>query len=108
MPIYTMLKFKWEGRKGEFAIDKSGKKIPLTGLIYGRHHKLFDFCEFIQVYQESKGTVTIFYTSSKNIMETKAKELFNSENLDMELKFKKIKEPYKTPSGKVLLKLTHI
>ena len=28
-----------EGRSGDFIEDRNGKKIPLTALIFGRHHK---------------------------------------------------------------------
>ena len=29
-----------DGRVGEYVLDQNNKKISLTGLIYGRHHRL--------------------------------------------------------------------
>src|SRR5690606_8345135 len=31
-----------KGREGEFVIDRNNKKINLTGLIFGRHHEIFN------------------------------------------------------------------
>lgn len=90
-----------EGRSGEYILDSNSVKIPLTGLIYGRHHKLFDYSTHIQIRQEYKGKATIFYTSSKEIKN--AKGIFNSSGVDVEFRFEWIKTPIKTKSGKIKL-----
>ncbi len=97
-----------EGRLGEFVIDKNGKKIPLTGLIYGRHHKLFDFSEHIQVFQDTPGVAIILFVSNKDISEVEAKKLFNSENVDITFKFYKSNKPILSTSGKVNLKINSL
>ena len=38
-----------QGRDGEYVIDLRGNKVFLTALIFGRHHKLFDVSNHIQV-----------------------------------------------------------
>ncbi|QTD37307.1 hypothetical protein JL193_14540 [Polaribacter batillariae] len=90
------------GREGEFVIDKNRKKISLTGLIFGRHHKLFDYAKFIQLKQPVQGKIIIFFVS-ENASTEMAKELFDAKNLNLDIEFKKVKEPYRTKSGKINL-----
>lgn len=92
-----------EGRSGEFIIDKNYKNIPLTGLIYGRHHELFNNCQHIQVYQEMPGKATIYYVTSKDILELEASKLFDSKSVEIDFNFKKIDKPFLTSSGKANL-----
>jgi phenylacetate-CoA ligase len=90
-----------KGREGEFVIDRVGKKINLTGLIFGRHHQIFNHSKFIQVKQIEKGEIEIFYVSELEIND--AVKLFDTKNLDFDIKFVKISEPIRTISGKVSL-----
>lgn len=91
-----------KGRSGEEIIDKNGVKINLTGLIFGRHHKLFNYSKFIQVSQKEEGAVEIHYVSdSLNISE--ARDLFDSNNLYLDLTFVKRDAPYRTNAGKINL-----
>jgi phenylacetate-CoA ligase len=90
-----------EGRVGEFVVDKNNKMISLTGLIFGRHHKLFDMVDFIQVKQKNPGEIVVYYSNSSIIENPNA--LFDSSNLNLDLIFQQIKEPYKTPLGKIPL-----
>src|SRR5690606_29264958 len=92
-----------EGRLGEFVLDKNNNKIPLTGLIYGRHHKLFNVSEHLQIFQPVKGEMIIIYTTSKEINENDAKELFDSSSVDIIVSFKKVTKPILTKSGKINL-----
>ncbi len=90
-----------EGRLGEFVIDKNNRNISLTGLIFGRHHRLFDIVKFIQVKQVVPGRIIVYYSNS-SIIENPS-ELFDSDNLNIEVHFEQIKEPFKTPFGKIPL-----
>jgi phenylacetate-CoA ligase len=92
-----------EGRSGEYVTDKNGKKISLTGLIFGRHHKLFDYCSHIQICQAEKGEAVILYVPKENIFEFNPEILFDSNNIEMEFKFRKLNKPIKTKSGKLNL-----
>src|SRR5690606_33596347 len=47
------------GREGDFIIDKLGNKIFLTGLIFGRHHELFESARHIQIYQPATGIAEV-------------------------------------------------
>lgn len=89
-----------KGREGEFVIDKNGKKINLTGLIFGRHHDLFNYSKFIQVKQQEAGKIEIHFVSETL---TEAEEYFDKSNLNLDVTFIKRKEPFRTKSGKINL-----
>lgn len=88
------------GRSGEFVIDRDGKKINLTGLIFGRHHQLFNEAKYIQVKQIATGVIEIHYVAD-NLPTDKAATLFDSENVNMDISFVQRPEPVRTVSGKV-------
>lgn len=90
------------GREGDFVIDKNGKRLPLTALIFGRHHKAFDVSEFIQVYQPMVGFIQLFITSSMPI----SMELFDFNGVDMSFDIVLVSKPIKTINGKVPLLIT--
>ena len=94
-----------EGRKGDYVIDEKGKKIPVTGLVFGRHHKLFEYCKYLQFKQLAPGVVKVFYTTNKNISPKEAARMFDSNNVLMEFEFEKLSKPIKTISGKVSLRI---
>ncbi len=96
-------KYKIEnGRTGEFVIDKTGKKINLTGLIFGRHHELFNYAKFIQVRQIETGKIEIHFVSNDILIEN-ASKYFDKENLEMDIIFVKRDSPHRTQSGKINL-----
>lgn len=90
------------GRPGEFVIDRDGKKINLTGLIFGRHHALFNEAKYIQVKQIAKGVIEIHYVAD-NLPADKAAVLFDSNNVNMDISFVQRSEPVRTVAGKVNL-----
>lgn len=91
-----------KGREGEFVLDNNKKKINLTGLIFGRHHEIFNHSKFIQVKQIEVGKIEIHFVSN-SLSEKGASELFDKRNLNMSIDFVKRDEPYRTGSGKVNL-----
>lgn len=93
----------FEGRSGQFILDKNGRKISLTGLIMGRHHELFDYCSHIQISQQSKGEAVIYYVLKEKNDSIDPKSLFDSSNTDIDFRFISISEPIRTISGKVNL-----
>src|SRR5690606_1194571 len=50
-----------KGRSGEFVKDLSNKDVNLTALIFGRHHELFNWSNFIQIRQINVGEIEINY-----------------------------------------------
>jgi phenylacetate-CoA ligase len=91
-----------KGREGEFVLDINNKKINLTGLIFGRHHDLFNHSKFIQVKQLEAGNIEIHFVSNVLNME-QASELFDKRNLNLNISFVKRDEPFRTKSGKINL-----
>lgn len=92
-----------EGRSGQFIVDKTGKNIPLTGLIFGRHHRLFDFCSHIQISQASLGKALILYVPNGKSGLVSPAELFDSKNVNIDFSFQALKEPVRTSAGKINL-----
>jgi len=90
-----------EGRVGEFVTDKNGRNISLTALIFGRHHHIFEFADFIQVKQLEPGQLTVFVTSQN--LALRCDELFDSVGIEMDINFKTLTHPFKTKAGKVPL-----
>ena len=94
------------GRSGEYIVDKAGKKLSLTGVIFGNHHKLFDYCSQIQIAQSKQGKATVYFVPKQELPEGfEPADYFETNNIDMDFSFIKIKEPIKTKIGKVLLKV---
>lgn len=92
-----------EGRNSDSVIDKNGRSISLTGLIFGRHHQAFDHSEHVQVRQPAPGKIEILVTSKEN-RESWA-ELFDFSNAFFDVSFTQIDSPVRTPLGKVQLLL---
>jgi len=90
-----------KGRTGEFVTDKSGKKINLTGLIFGRHHQLFEYAKFIQVRQVERGHLEIIYVG--DLEQEKAKKMFDLRNMNFHVTFSQRSEPIRSSSGKLSL-----
>lgn len=94
-----------QGREGEFIFDNEGNKIPLTALIFGRHHRAFDLVDFIQVKQDDETKEVIFFLVSKNEKLLNDRELLNLDNINLDFEIKHITKPYITKAGKVKLKI---
>lgn len=92
-----------KGRSGEFVIDRDDKKVNLTGLIFGRHHELFNHSDFLQVRQISKGHIELLFVSKRKLENAEA--LFDTNNLNFAVTFKQIDEPVRTAAGKINLKV---
>ena len=91
-----------KGREGEFVIDKNNKNINLTGLVFGRHHEIFNHSKFIQVKQVKAGEIEVHFVSD-SISEEEAIKLFDQRNLELDVAFVKRSAPMRTTSGKVNL-----
>jgi phenylacetate-CoA ligase len=90
-----------EGRMSDFIFDKKNKRISLTSLIHGRHHKIFHYAHFIQVKQVKPGEIDLYITVGKELLDVES--LFDSSNVDIDINFYFIKSPFRTKSGKVPL-----
>ncbi|OVE74343.1 hypothetical protein BVX94_00605 [bacterium B17] len=91
------------GRTGDFIKDKNGQDISLTALIFGRHHPLFNWAEFVQVSQEEDGKATIHISTDKDETGLHPENDFNTENVAIDFEYQIRQTPYSTPAGKVPL-----
>ena len=94
-----------EGRSGDFIEDKNGKKIPLTALIFGRHHKAFDVADYIQIGQTEPGKATLYVTMKDVCEQGDWGQLFDLTTVDIDFDFKVIEKPIRTAMGKLKLRV---
>ena len=92
-----------EGRSGEFVIDAYGNKVYLTALVFGRHHKCFNYCSHIQLKQERPGHVIVFGVGRTGASAHQLSEDFDSTNVALNFEFRLAAEPFRTSAGKVPL-----
>jgi phenylacetate-CoA ligase len=92
-----------KGRSGEFITDRNGKKISLTALIFGRHHRLFNTCSHIQICQREIGKADVLYILKEGCIDFMPELLFDGSNIEMQFSFKRLNNPIKTKSGKLNL-----
>ena len=95
-----------EGRSGDFVEDKGGKKIPLTALIFGRHHKAFDVADHVQIRQQEPGKATLIVSGSAAALgEKKIEKLFDLTNVAIDFDMEIVDKPIRTAAGKLKLKV---
>jgi len=92
-----------DGRIGEFIIDKLENRVSLTGLIFGRHHKIFNLAEFVQISQSRSGYATIYVTVQQPISSSQISNLFDLDQIDINFSFETLFAPIRTKQGKVPL-----
>ncbi|MRH78515.1 hypothetical protein GH984_07325 [Spiribacter sp. C176] len=100
-----------EGRVGDFITDKSGHRISLTGLIFGRHHKVFDFATHVQVRQKIAGELTVFVAmrgslSDSQINNHRLRDYMDLEDLNLDIEVVGVEKPFRTSAGKIPLKVS--
>jgi len=96
-----------KGRSGDFIEDKYGNKVFLTGLIFGRHHRIFDYCRHIQVAQDTPGSA-IIYVVPKGAEPDNWDALFDRTNVHLDFTFRPVAEPFRTPAGKIPLLVKNV
>lgn len=96
-----------EGREGDFVEDKLGAKISLTALVFGRHHKIFNYADFVQISQNHTGSVTFYVTFLEvpKIQPNDMKNYFDLEGLCIDADFIYIRNPILTKNGKLKLRV---
>lgn len=95
-----------QGREADYVIDKEGKSIPLTALVFGRHHKLFGMVDYIQVRQLKEGDVVTFIISTSHNYSTEQLRLaMDLSNLNLDFDFQIVAAPMRTKAGKIKLKI---
>lgn len=92
------------GRSGQFILDKEQNRVSLTGLIFGRHHQLFNYCSQMQISQSEPGKAVVYYVAEEGALQDRAVEdLFDTSGVNIVFAFKRVDRPYRTAAGKALL-----
>ena len=95
-----------DGRRGEFVEDRNHVRIPLTGLIFGRHHSGFAMANFVQVRQHHPGQMTLLITPRKRVAPgVNLSDWFDMTGIAMRVDYEILDSPVISPSGKVMLKV---
>lgn len=97
------------GRSSDFIEDKKGQNHSLTFFL-GRHHAIYNFADFIQIYQARPGQVTYYIVLSRGFDpgESDLRSFFDiPHKLDVEFEFRLIDKPVRTKGGKLKIKLTN-
>lgn len=93
-----------QGRIIDVIYDKNDLKITIHRLIMGASNKIFNHVNYIQVFQEKKGFIT-FLISQDKVDNLDAPRLMNLEVFNIDFDFIYLKEPIRTVSGKVPLRV---
>lgn len=93
------------GREGDYVLDATGKRISLTGLVFGRHHRVFEVAKFVQIFQDRPGEASILITPRCAVTREEAAAMFDASGVGIRFDYQIISEPIKTQSGKVVLKV---
>ena len=81
-------------------------KIPLTALIFGRHHKIFEIARHLQIMQKEPGFATFLITKDINFpSDFRIKSWFNLNFCEIDFNYILIKKPILSSSGKIKLKI---
>ncbi|WP_288610088.1 hypothetical protein [uncultured Victivallis sp.] len=93
------------GRSGDYIEDRHGKQIPLTSLIFGRHHRAFEVAEHVQIHQESPGKAVIYLIAGQHIPSENLHNFFDLSNVDVDFEIEVRNKPILTKAGKLRLKI---
>jgi phenylacetate-CoA ligase len=93
------------GRVGDYIVDRHGRQVSLTAMVFGRHHAAFGMAEFIQVRQNVPGhaTIVIVPTEKNGRNPTEWASLFDFRGVDVDLDFEVVSHPHRTSAGKTPL-----
>lgn len=103
------------GRSGDYIVDNSSKNIPLTGLIFGRHHKAFTYLRSVQVRQSKPGHAELLVTLDSNDKQEGTVndgvcydtelllEMFDLSNIDIDFNLSLLEKPILSKAGKMPL-----
>lgn len=95
-----------EGRVGDFITDRRGMRHSLTAVIFGRHHAAFAYIRHVQVSQTAPGQATLLVTThDADASPETLHAAFDLSGLDIDWHIRVLKEPVRSPAGKIKLKI---
>lgn len=95
-----------EGRVGDFVLDRQGRKLALTAIIFGRHHAAFSMIQHVQVCDHGAGRIALVVTPKGDSVDPATLLAgFDLADLDIDLELRLVGNPIRTPAGKIRLKV---
>lgn len=95
-----------EGRIGDFVVDRQGRKLGLTAIIFGRHHAAFASLKHLQVRDEGNGRMTLIVTPrDTGVSGIEIAKGFDFAGLDIDWRVEIVDGPVRTQAGKIQLKI---
>lgn len=95
-----------EGRVGDFVLDRQGRKLALTAIIFGRHHAAFSMIQHVQVCDHGAGRIALIVTPKADSIDSATLLAgFDLADLDIDLELRLVGNPIRTPAGKIRLKV---
>lgn len=95
-----------EGRVGDFVLDRQGRKLALTAIIFGRHHAAFSIIQHVQVCDHGAGRIALIVTPKGDSVDPATLLAgFDLADLDIDLELRLVGNPIRTPAGKIRLKV---
>jgi phenylacetate-CoA ligase len=91
------------GRTGQFLIDKHNRKLPISGVVPSRCLRMMHHCRHLQLAQEKPGEIVILYVPINKESMPDPVTLFDASGVALDVSFKRIDAPVKTPAGKINL-----
>lgn len=88
------------GRIGEFIVDLHGRKVSLTTVLFGKHHKIFECADHVQIAQLSKGHLK-FLVSGYRGESMDLSSYFDVSGLSFIFEYEKLEHPIRTRRGKI-------
>ena len=95
-----------EGRIGDFIVDRNGRKLSLTSIIFGRHHACFNDVLHLQVRQTQPGHITLLVVpkgSGRDLSDLASGFDFTGLALSFDVTI--LDKPFRTAAGKLKLLL---
>ena len=94
-----------DGRVGDFVTDANGKRISLTALVFGRHHPVFSWAQFLQIREDAPGKTTVLVTVRPGEVRAveDARRDFDATNVMIDFTFELRHQPVRTKAGTVPL-----
>ena len=96
-----------EGRVADFVVDRLGRPLALTSILFGRPHAAFAMARHVQVRDDGDGRVTLLVTPGADGCHDAGalRAGFDFADLAIDVAVEVVEHPVRTPAGKIQLKL---
>lgn len=96
-----------DGRMAEFVMDRDGRPLALTSILFGRTHAAFAMVRHVQVRDDGGGRITLVVTPGADGCHDASvlRAGFDVADLAIDVAVEVVAHPVRTPAGKIQLKI---